>query len=48
MQNAGAQLFGITWTPGNVLINNNTGEYDIISWAYPTASFETIIDKLLK
>jgi len=48
MQNAGAELFGITWTPGNVLINIETGEYEIISWAYPTKAFETIIDKLLK
>jgi len=48
MQNAWAELFGITGTPGNVLINNETGEYEIISWAYPTSSFEAIIDKLLK
>jgi predicted DsbA family dithiol-disulfide isomerase len=47
-QNAGAELFGITGTPGNVLINNETGEYDIISWAYPTSEFEKVIDKLLK
>jgi len=48
MQNAWAELFGITWTPANVLINNETWEYEIISWAYPTSSFEAIIDKLLK
>jgi protein-disulfide isomerase len=40
--------FGITGTPGNVLINNETGEYEVISWAYPTDSFVEIIDKLLK
>ncbi|MDD2871494.1 MAG: thioredoxin domain-containing protein [Candidatus Gracilibacteria bacterium] len=45
---AGASSFGITGTPGNVLINNETGEYDVISGAYPTSSFEEIIDKLLK
>ena len=45
--NTGASLFGITGTPGNILINNETWEYEIISWAYPTASFEKIIDKLL-
>lgn len=43
-----ADLFNITGTPGNVLINNETGEYEIISWAYPTSAFEEIIDKLLK
>ena len=41
-------LFGITGTPGNVLINNETGEYEIISWAYPTSAFEDIIDELVK
>jgi len=42
------KLFNITGTPGNVLVNNETGEYEVISWAYPTSSFEKIIDKLLK
>jgi hypothetical protein len=27
----GTELFGVTGTPGNVLINNETGEYEIIS-----------------
>ena len=44
----GASLFWITGTPGNILINNTTGEYEVISWAYPTSAFEAIIDKLLK
>jgi len=39
---------GITWTPWNVLINNETGEYIILPWAYPTEAFEEQIDKLLK
>jgi protein-disulfide isomerase len=42
------KLFGINGTPGNVLINNETGEYDVISGAYPTQSFVDIIDGLLK
>ena len=41
------KLFGITWTPGNILINNETGEYQIISWAYPTETFIWAIDRLL-
>lgn len=47
-QKTGAELFSISWTPWNVLINNETWEYEVISWAYPTESFVTIIDNLLK
>ncbi|MDD3646554.1 MAG: thioredoxin domain-containing protein [Candidatus Gracilibacteria bacterium] len=46
-QTTGANNFGITGTPGNVLINNETGEYQVISGAYPTSEFEKAIDKLL-
>lgn len=46
-QTTWANNFGITGTPGNVLVNNETGEYQVISWAYPTNEFEKIIDKLL-
>jgi len=42
------ETFWITWTPWNVLINTETWEYEIISGAYPTSSFEKVIDKLLK
>ncbi len=41
-------LFWVTWTPGNVLINTITWEYEVISWAYPTTEFVKIIDRLLK
>lgn len=44
----GQSTFGVTGTPGNVLINNETGEYEVLSGAYPTPAFEAIIDKLLK
>jgi protein-disulfide isomerase len=43
----GQSTFGVTGTPGNVLINNATGEYEVLSGAYPTPAFEAIIDKLL-
>lgn len=43
-----AKEFWVTGTPGNVLVNNETGEYKVISGAYPTDSFVKIIDKLLK
>ncbi len=43
----GTELFGVTGTPGNVLINTTTWEYEVISWAYPKDAFIEIIDKLL-
>jgi len=47
-QETGTKEFGVTGTPWNVLINNETGEYEVISGAYPTSAFVEIIDKLLK
>ena len=44
----GSEVFGVTGTPGNVLINTETWEYDVISWAYPTSSFIEVIDKLME
>jgi len=44
----GQTMFGITGTPGNVLINNETGEYDIIPGAYGVDRFSDTIDRLLK
>ncbi len=41
-------IFGITGTPGNVLINNKTGKWDKLPWAYPTSSFKVKIDALLQ
>lgn len=42
----GTDVFGITGTPGNVLINNQTGEYSILSGAYPADSFKEAIEAL--
>ncbi|NDK10113.1 thioredoxin domain-containing protein [Candidatus Gracilibacteria bacterium] len=44
----GQDAFGITGTPGNVLVNNATGEYEVISGAYPASAFEAVIDSMLK
>lgn len=44
----GQELFGISGTPGNVLINNVTWEYAIISGAYPYETFQQTIEKLLR
>lgn len=40
--------FGISWTPASVLINNETGEYEVIPGANPFSEFQKVIDKLLK
>ncbi len=40
--------FGVTGTPGNIIINNETGEYTLVSGAVPATSFETVIDSLLQ
>ncbi len=47
-QKRGAEVFWITGTPWNVLLNTETLEYEVISWAYPTSEFIKVIDKLLK
>jgi len=41
-------VFGITGTPGNVIINNETGEYEVISGAYPAEEFEAKINSIMK
>lgn len=40
------EAFGRGGTPRNVIINNETGEYEILGWAYPVESFEQIVDSL--
>lgn len=40
--------FGISGTPANILINNDTWEYEVLSGAVPFTAFQTTIDKLLK
>ncbi len=42
----GAKLW-VQGTPGTVVINNKTGEYELIAWAYPASEFERVINKLL-
>ncbi|EKD29793.1 MAG: DsbA family oxidoreductase [uncultured bacterium (gcode 4)] len=39
---------GVQGTPGTVVINNETGAYELIAGAYPVSEFERVIDKLLK
>ncbi len=44
----GQNTFGVTGTPGNIIINNTTWEYTLISWAVPAASFETVIESVMQ
>lgn len=41
------ETFGVTWTPWNIIVNNETWEYEKLPWAYPVSEFEKIIDALL-
>lgn len=43
---AGTDMFGVTGTPGNVIINNETLEYEVISGAFPASAFIELIDKM--
>jgi len=38
---------GITGTPGNILLNNETGEVRLLSGALPQAAFDASIAELL-
>lgn len=38
---------GVTGTPGNILVNNKTGEMKLLSGAQPFETFEVIIEKML-
>ena len=39
---------GVSGTPGTVIINNETGENELVAGAYPVSEFERVITKLLK
>lgn len=40
--------FKSTGTPGNLIINNETGEYKLVAGAYPVDTFVQIIDQWMK
>lgn len=42
----GRQL-GVTGTPGNIVIDNDTGEFTKVSWAVPAAAFDSAINQYL-
>ena len=46
MMNQGNQLFGVNGTPGNVIIDRETGNYRLVSGAYPVDEFVNAINEL--
>ena len=40
------ELFGVNWTPGNVIIDRETGNYVLVSGAYPLDAFVEAINTL--
>lgn len=47
-ETAEGKKYGVQGTPGTLVINNETGAYELIAGAYPSSEFERVIEKLLK
>ena len=45
-QMAGGSAGGVTGTPGNIVINNKTGETRLVSGAQPESAFQAAVDAL--
>ncbi|UFX83220.1 DsbA family protein [Candidatus Absconditicoccus praedator] len=43
----GQNLFGVEGTPGNVLLNTQTGDWVLVPGAYPSETFVSLIDDML-
>jgi predicted DsbA family dithiol-disulfide isomerase len=43
MMNQWAKLFGVSGTPGNVIVDRETGKYEVVPGAYPA---DTFIEKI--
>lgn len=46
-QSEGSNKFGVSGTPGNVLINTKTGKYEVVSGAQPESNFDAAITRLM-
>lgn len=44
---AGGSAAGVSGTPGNIVVNNETGDKQLVSGAQPFASFQSVIDQYL-
>ena len=40
------KIFGIQRTSGNLIIDRETGKYQVLPWAYPAEEFYKIIDSM--
>ena len=40
------ELFGVNWTPGNVIIDRETGRFELVSGAYPVETFVETINNM--
>lgn len=38
----------VSWTPSSIIINNETGQFNWLPWAYPIENYISIIDSFLK
>ena len=41
-----SQLFGVSWTPGNIIVDRETGAYKAVSWAQPVDAFVSAINSM--
>ena len=46
MMDQGNKLFRVNGTPGNVIIDRETGKFELVSGAYPVESFVEVIDNM--
>ena len=46
MMNQWSQLFGVNWTPGNVIIDRETWKFKLVSGAYPVEDIVNAINEL--
>ena len=46
MMNQWATVFGISWTPGNVIYDRETGKYQVLPGAYPAENFVEMINSM--
>lgn len=46
MMEKGYNLFGISGTPGNVIIDRKTGKYQVVAGAYPVETFVEVINSM--
>ena len=44
----GSSMFSVNGTPGNIILNTETGKWKLISWAYPYSEFEKTVKELLE